>query len=80
MQYTVRSVPPQVDEALRRIAAENRRSLNDVAREALAKGTGVQAEAAPYDDLDDFFGSWVEDAEVAQALAGQRVIDEELWR
>ncbi len=33
-----------------------------------------------YRDLDSFFGSWIEDSVVDQALAEQRTIDQELWK
>ncbi len=38
VQYTVRDVPPEVDKALRRKAQRAGKSLNAVAREALAGG------------------------------------------
>ncbi len=79
-QYTIRGVRPSVDQALRRIAAESGRSLNDVASEALARGAGVDSPPEPSRDLEQFFGSWVEDPAVDGALAAQRGIDEELWR
>lgn len=80
VQYTLRNVSPVVDRALRRRAAELRRSLNAVAVEALAAGAGVAGEPRRYDDLERFFGSWVADAAVDRALADQRRIDEDLWK
>jgi len=76
-QYTVRRVPRSVDRALRKLASESRRSLNDVTREALARGAGVELS---HEDLESFFGSWVEDPEVDRALDEQRRIDPELWK
>jgi len=38
MQYTIRNVPKTLDEALRRAAREQDKSLNEVAIEALARG------------------------------------------
>ncbi|MBI5544863.1 MAG: hypothetical protein HY901_13315 [Deltaproteobacteria bacterium] len=78
-QHTVRRVPRSVDRALRKLASESRRSLNDVTREALARGAGVALEQLN-DDLEGFFGSWVEDAEVERALDEQPHIDAELWK
>ncbi len=75
VQYTIRDVPPAVDRALRQRARERGRSMNEVARE----GLGVEAQAAPYTDLDAFFGSWVADPAVDRALADQRRIDEDMW-
>lgn len=77
-QYTIRNVPAAVDKALRRTAAKSRRSLNDVALEALAKA--AQVNAPERRDLEAFFGSWVEDPEVDRALRAQREVDEALWR
>lgn len=77
-QYTIRNVPAAVDKALRKAAAKSRRSLNDVALEALAKA--AQVNAPEHRDLEAFFGSWVEDPEVDRVLRAQREVDEELWR
>jgi hypothetical protein len=60
-QYTIRSVPPKVDQALRKHARKTGKSLNEVALEALAKGTGVTQEAT-FDDLDWFIGGQSLDA------------------
>lgn len=77
-QYTIRSVPASVDAVLREKARRQHKSLNQVALEALSGGAGVQAEER-YDDLDGFFGSWIADKTVDQALADQRRIDEGIW-
>lgn len=75
-QYTIRSVPAAVDMILREKARRQRKSLNQVALEALSGGAGVQE---LYRDLDGFFGSWVADAAVDKALEDQRRIDAGLW-
>lgn len=80
VQYTLRNVSPAVDRALRQKARELRQSLNTVALDALALGAGVHDEARRYHDLDQFFGSWVEDAATDRALEEQRQVDEDLWR
>lgn len=79
MQYTVRRVPRTVDTTLRRRARAERRSLNAVALDALARGAGV-GPATPQRDLSDVAGSWVEDAEFDRAIAAQHRIDRRLWR
>jgi sugar phosphate isomerase/epimerase len=79
-QYTIRNVPKVVDRALRQRAARMARSLNEVAVEALARGAGVEQEAAEHHDVDFLFGSWVEDPATERALADQRKIDESLWK
>ncbi len=80
VQYTVRSVPLHVDQALRRKARQRRTSLNEVLREALireAEGTGPER---VYTDLDALAGSWVEDPVFDDAIKAQDRIDETLWR
>lgn len=80
MQYTIRNVPPILDEALRRAARELGKSLNEVAIEALARGAGVTQERARQRDLSDIAGSWSEDPVFDAAVAAQDVVDEEVWR
>lgn len=80
VQYTLRNVPPAVDRTLRRRAAREAKSLNKVALEALARGTGVDLEATEKRDLDFLLGSWVEDPAVDGALTAQRRVDEDLWK
>jgi hypothetical protein len=80
MQYTIRKVPNSLDEALRRTARERGKSLNDVAIEALARGTGVAGERDRRRDLGDIAGTWRKDPAFDSALAAQDAIDEEMWR
>ena len=82
MQYTLRNVPKKVDEALRRRAKNQRRSLNDVAVEALALGVGVGATETGhlrYRDLSDIAGTYVPDPGFEQAMKEQDQIDPEDW-
>jgi hypothetical protein len=80
IQYTLRDVSPSVDRAVRQRAKMLGESINHVALDALARGAGLNGGAArAYDDLDAFFGSWVEDADVDKALAGQRRIERRTW-
>src|SRR6185369_11229890 len=53
MQYTLRNVPGAVDEALRRRAREQHKSLNEVAVEALAEGLGLGRQSPRRRDLSD---------------------------
>lgn len=80
MQYTIRGVPPAVDQALRKRARSSGKSLNEAALEALAEGAGVTDSKRKRRDLRDLIASWKPDEELEEALAAQRVIDEELWR
>ena len=80
VQYTLRKVPRAVDTRLRRRARAERRSLNSVALEALAKGAGLDSQAGPQRDLRDVAGTWVEDPDFEKSLALQHRIDRRLWR
>jgi plasmid stability protein len=80
MQYTIRNVPNTLDEALRRVARERGKSLNEVAIDALARGAGVTGERVPQRNLSDITGTWRKDPAFDGALAAQQTIDEEMWR
>ena len=81
VQYTVRSVPAPVDKALRRRAQNERKSLNEVLRDALireAEGTDVPERV--YTDLDALVGSWVDVPGFDDAIEAQHRVEEALWR
>jgi len=80
MQYTIRNVPDTLDEALRRVARERGKSLNEVAIEALARGAGVSGERGRQRDLKDIAGTWRKDPAFDSALDAQDTIDEEMWK
>ncbi len=80
MQYTIRNVPDTLDEALRRTAREQGKSLNEVAIETLARGAGISGERGRQRDLGDIAGSWRKDPAFDSALAAQDTIDTEMWR
>jgi hypothetical protein len=79
MQYTIRNVPDTLDEALRKAARERRKSLNEMAIEALARGAGVSGESHRQRDLGDIAGTWRKDPAFDRALAAQDKIDDEIW-
>ena len=80
MRYTIRSVPDPLDQALRKAAREQGKSLNEVAIGALIRGTSINAGRTPQRDLSDITGTWREDAAFDSALASQHKIDEDMWR
>ncbi len=80
MQYTIRNLPALLDEAIRKRAREEGKSLNTVAVEALMEAFGLRGGAALHRDVGSLAGSWVEDPAVDEALREQRGIDEEMWR
>ncbi len=79
MQYTLRNIPKQLDEALRRKAREEGRSLNEVAVAALMRALLLPDEAERRRDLAAIAGSWVEDRAVDDALEAQRRVEPEMW-
>lgn len=72
-------MPKAVDAKLRRRARVERKSLNSVALEALARGAGVEP-ATPQRDISDVAGTWVEDPDFDEAIAAQHRIERRLWR
>jgi hypothetical protein len=80
MQYTLRNIPARVDEALRRKAREENKSLNEVAIDALMRALGIAGQPVKHRELGDIVGTWQEDPELEHALADQRKIEPELWQ
>ncbi|HEY4904972.1 MAG TPA: hypothetical protein VIH89_15975 [Candidatus Sulfotelmatobacter sp.] len=80
MQYTIRNVPDHLDEALRRTARAQGKSLNEITIEALARGAGITGESRRQRDLSDIAGTWRNDPAFENALAAQDTIDEEMWK
>lgn len=80
MQYTVRNIPKRVDQVLRQLARTQRKSLNQVAVEALAMAAGVTEQGVRHRDLGDLSGTWLEDPDFEKAIEDQEVIDEKLWK
>jgi hypothetical protein len=80
MQYTLRRIPLAVDRALRDRAARSKKSLNEVAIDALVHGLGLDNSQVKHRKLGHLAGHWIKDDAVDRALADQRAIDPELWR
>lgn len=80
MQYTLRNIPKALDEALRRRARQEGKSLNEVAIEALMRALGMTGTPVRHRDLGDVAGSWESDPEMDRALEEQRRIDPDLWQ
>jgi hypothetical protein len=83
MQYTIRNISKQVDQALRRRAKQQRRSLNEVALEALALGAGISVNGSPpvkFRDLSDIAGTYVSDPGFEQAMKEQDQIHPDDWK
>lgn len=80
MQYTLRGIPPAVDDALRDRAKAAGKSLNEAAIDALAEGAGLTSVPRKRRELGDIAGTWKADKAVETALADQDRVDEDLWR
>ena len=80
MQYTIRGIPDVLDEAIRRRARAEGKSLNEVAIEALAEGLGVEDGTVARRDLTDIVGTWKKDSVFDAVLAEQDQIEESLWK
>jgi hypothetical protein len=83
MQYTIRNISKQVDQALRRKAKQQGRSLNEVALEALALGAGIvpaNGQRVKRRDLSDFAGTYVKDPGFEEAMKEMDRIDPEDWQ
>jgi hypothetical protein len=80
MQYTLRGIPPVLDQALRERAKAEGKSLNEVAVKAIADGLGLGASDVLRRDLSDVAGTWKKDAATEEALAAQDRVDQNLWR
>jgi hypothetical protein len=83
---TLRSLPPNIAEAIRKEANRKGLSMNKAVISLLENRVGVREKKKSrrptrHHDLDDLAGSWSkkEAAEFDRSLAAQRVIDPDLW-
>jgi plasmid stability protein len=77
VQYTVRGIPEEVDRALRRKAAQRKRSLNQIIVDELTAGTIGERKRA---DFHDIAGKWTPDPAFDEIIATQRQIDPDKWK
>ena len=83
---TLRSLPPNVAEAIRKEANRKGMSLNKAVISLLANRMGVRekkkSRQTRHHERDDLAGSWSkkEAAEFEKSLAAQRTIDLDLWK
>jgi len=77
LQYTVRSVPREVDRVLRQRARQRKQSLNQlILAELTAATVGHQRRA----DFSDLLGRWTPDPDFDDTSAAQRQIDPDKWK
>ena len=79
VQYTIRGVPRDVDQTLRRKAHQRKISLNRLLVEELTNAAGCPS-GQTYRSLKSIAGRWKEDPEFDRILEEQRQIDWGLWR
>ena len=79
-QYTLRTVPDSIDQAIRKRASLEARSINSVALEALGRGLEMDESGLEYTDLDALIGSWQEDPDFDEAVADFGRVDEDAWK
>lgn len=77
LQYTIRGIPPAVDRALRKKAAQKKQSLNRLIVEELCILTLGER---PKADFTDLAGKWTPDAGFDEVVASQRKIDRSKWK
>jgi hypothetical protein len=80
---TLRNIPPQVQDAIRKRADAEGLSLNRTVIQMLEEAAGQRASSKPtlHHDLDYLAGTW-SDAEATAfetSLAEQRKVDPEIW-
>jgi hypothetical protein len=80
MQYTIRGIPAAVDAAIRQRARATGKSLNVVAVEVLAEGSGATGARHKRRSVSGIAGSWRSEQTVDDVLGDQDRIDPDLWR
>ena len=80
---TLRNIPIELQDAIRRRAQADGVSLNRTVQRMLEEYSGLRQKPGPivYDDLDHLAGTWTEEEADSfdAALTEQRRIDPELW-
>jgi len=79
IQYTVRGIPRELDEALRREAKQEGISLNKAVIQAIEEGLKRSGVEVLNHDFDDLIGTWVDDPEFDKIIEEMDVIDPEMW-
>lgn len=84
-QITIRSLPPDVERAIRQESKRKNLSLNKTIVGMLKRAVGAAEPAKErflYHDLDELSGAWsvAEADEFDDYVAEQRQIDEDLWK
>lgn len=81
-QITIRDLPDSVERAIRRRAAQEKKSMNKTVGELLQKALGIESSEQKQRDLSAFSGAWnpAEADEFDRQMEPFETIDEEVWR
>jgi hypothetical protein len=82
---TVRGIDPDVAEKLKKTAAKEKKSLNQLLLDLIEIRVGAKKEkkfTREYDDLDDLFGRWSQQEfqSIQEKIDHERTIDMDLWQ
>lgn len=82
---TIRGIEPEVSEKLKRTAADQGKSVNQLTIEIIKESLGLKKKkkfSREYEDLDDLFGRWsdTEFKKINGKITRERKIDPELWQ
>jgi hypothetical protein len=77
LQYTIRCIPPEVDQALRDRAKADKKSINEVIVDALTQATIGRKK---YRDFSDVCGKMEPDPAFDEMLEWQRQIHPDDWK
>ena len=78
VQYTIRGIPEELDNALREEAAKYGKSLNTLLIEKLSDSAATPVNP-PTNGLEKFAGTWVDDPDFDEAMKGHEIVHPEEW-
>ena len=80
IQYTIRSVPLQLDKVLKKRAKQSGKSFNQTVIETLSQQTFGSPKVPKTNVFEELFGANTLDKGFDEAIEQMSQIDEELWR
>ena len=80
IQYTIRNIPPAVDQVIRKRSAQSGKSFNQTVVDLLTLQTFGTVKPPNNNNFDFLFGKGKLDAAFDDAIADQSRIDEKLWQ
>jgi hypothetical protein len=80
IQYTIRNIPPALDQALRKRSQQSGKSFNKTVVEYLNMQAFGAPEPPKQNDFDWLFGSGMLDENFDQAIADQSKPDPKIWQ